>query len=298
MSLLEHCIIPDWPAPANVKALQTTRIGGISSTPYDSFNLGDHVGDEPLSVERNRMLLNTLLPSEPVWLQQVHGTVVANADIAGSGCDTLLINPLATRLGEKATLAKSLVMAKPADCGSSRTTALLAPESSTAPSGGGCLPQADACIARHRAAVCVVMTADCLPVLLCDTQGSVVGAAHAGWKGLAAGVIEATVHAMEVAPQNLMAWLGPAISQEAFEIGDEVRAMFVDADPQTVAAFIPGRSGKWYADIYVLARLRLNASGITSIHGGGYCTYRESEHFFSYRRDGATGRMGTFIWLE
>lgn len=244
MSRLEHLIFPDWPAPANVKTLQTTRLGGGSAAPYDSFNLGDHVGDAPMTVARNRMLLNTLLPSEPVWLQQVHGTVVANADFAS------------------------------------------------------CLPQADACIARHRDAVCVVMTADCLPVLLCDKQGSVVGAAHAGWKGLAVGVIEATVQAMDVAPQNMMAWLGPAISQQAFEVGDEVRALFVDADPQAAAAFTPGQSGKWLADIYALARLRLNALGITQIYGGDYCTYRERERFFSYRRDGLTGRMGTFIWLE
>jgi YfiH family protein len=244
MSLIEHCIIPDWPAPKQVRTLQTTRLGGVSSTPYDSLNLGDHVGDAPLAVARNRVLLNTLLPSEPVWLEQAHGTLVADADHAS------------------------------------------------------CLPQADACIARHRAAVCVVMTADCLPVLLCDKQGSVVGAAHAGWKGLAAGVIEATVQAMNIAPQNLMAWLGPAISQDAFEIGDEVRAAFIAAQLQAVAAFIPGQHGKWLADIYALARLRLNALGITQIYGGDYCTYRERERFFSYRRDGATGRMGTFIWLD
>ena len=248
MNILDHCIIPDWPAPRNVRTLQTTRVGGTSSAPYDSLNLGDHVGDAPLAVAHNRMLLNTLLPSEPVWMKQIHGTTVANADRAD------------------------------------------------------CLPQADACIARHRAAVCVVMTADCLPVLLCDTQGSVVGAAHAGWKGLASGVIEATVQAMDVAPQNLMAWLGPAISQDAFEVGDEVRAIFVDADVQAAAAFAPsplmGEGEKWYADIYALARLRLNALGITRIYGGEHCTYRERERFFSYRRDGATGRMGTFIWLD
>ncbi len=244
MSLQDHLIIPDWPAPANVKTLQTTRLGGNSAAPYDSLNLGDHVGDAPLTVARNRMLLNNLLPSEPVWLEQVHGTIVANADSAN------------------------------------------------------CRPQADACIARHRAAVCVVMTADCLPVLLCDTQGSVVGAAHAGWKGLAAGVIEATVQAMDVAPQDMMAWLGPAISQDAFEVGDEVRAAFIAAQPQSAAAFVPGRSGKWFADIYALAHLRLNALGITRIYGGDHCTYREAERFFSYRRDRATGRMGTFIWLD
>jgi YfiH family protein len=244
LSIPGHLIVPDWPAPANVKTFQTTRLGGISSAPYDSLNLGDHVGDAPLAVARNRMLLNTLLPSEPVWLEQVHGTRVANADMAS------------------------------------------------------CLPQADACIARHRDAVCVVMTADCLPVLLCDTQGSAVGAAHAGWKGLAAGVVESTVQAMEVAPQHLIAWLGPAISQQAFEVGEEVRAIFVDADPQAAAAFIPGLHGKWLADLYALTRLRLNALGITQIYGGGYCTHRERDRFFSYRRDGVTGRMGTFIWLE
>ena len=244
MNLPEHCIIPDWPAPAAVKSLQTTRQGGVSVAPYDSLNLGSHVGDNPLAVARNRMLLNTLLPSEPVWLEQVHGIVVANADMAS------------------------------------------------------CRLQADACIARHRAAVCVVMTADCLPVLLCDEAGSVVGAVHAGWKGLAAGVIEATVQAMEVAPQGLMAWLGPAISQDNFEVGEEVRTAFVAAQPQAETAFISGQPGKWFADIHALARLRLNTLGVRQIYGGSHCTYRERERFYSYRRDGVTGRMGTFIWLE
>ncbi|HUW25269.1 MAG TPA: peptidoglycan editing factor PgeF [Gallionella sp.] len=240
----EHLIIPSWPAPPNVRALQTTRHGGVSTAPYDSLNLGSHVGDNPLTVARNRVLLNTLLPSEPVWLEQTHGTRVINADKAG------------------------------------------------------CQPQADACIARHHAAVCVVMTADCLPVLLCDQQGTVVGAIHAGWRGLCDGVIEATVLAMAVPPQRLMAWLGPAISQDAFEVGEEVRTAFIANQPQAEAAFIAGQRGKWLADIYALARLRLNALGITDIYGGDYCTYRECERFFSYRRDGVTGRMGTFIWLE
>ena len=276
MNPLEHCIIPDWPAPARVKAIQTTRQGGVSIAPYGSLNLGSHVGDNPLAVERNRILLNKLLPSEPVWLEQVHGTLVANADRASCGCDTLLT--------------------KSADCGSSRMAAPPAPDGSTAPCRGG-YPQADACIVRHRESVCAVMTADCLPVLLCDAQGSVVGAAHAGWRGLCDGVIETTVLAMGVAPHSMMAWLGPAISQEAFEVGEEVRAAFVAIQPQATSAFITGQSGKWFADIYALARLRLNALGVTQIYGGGHCTYREREQFFSYRRDGVTGRMGTFIWL-
>ncbi|MDZ4202613.1 MAG: peptidoglycan editing factor PgeF [Gallionella sp.] len=240
---LEHCIIPDWPAPANVRTLQTTRLGGFSAAPYASLNLGGHVGDDPLAVARNRNSLNLLLPSEPVWLEQVHGTAVAEADSAG------------------------------------------------------CLVTADACIARHRASVCVVMTADCLPILLCDEQGGVVGAVHAGWRGLCDGVIEATVHAMDVAPQRLMAWLGPAISREFFEVGDEVREAFLSVQPQAVSAFVAGSQGKWFADLYALARQRLDTLGIARIYGGTHCTYREGEQFYSYRRDGRTGRMGTFIWL-
>ncbi|MEQ1555757.1 MAG: peptidoglycan editing factor PgeF [Gallionella sp.] len=263
-------IRPDWPVPANVRALQTTRSGGASAAPYHSLNLGTHVGDAPLLVARNRNALNTLLPSEPVWLEQVHGTRVANADAAN------------------------------------------------------CREIADACIATKRGAVCVVMTADCLPILLCDTQGTVVAAVHAGWRGLAAGVIEATVSAMQAEsllgvstaresthqPMQLMAWLGPAISQIAFEVGAEVRDCFVAQNPANAAAFTPSlpqgeglnvqrsASKKFHADLYALARLRLQALGITQIYGGERCTYTESDTFFSYRRDGVTGRMASFIWLE
>jgi len=237
-------MIPDWPAPHNVKALQTTRSGGVSAAPYASLNLGDHVGDAPPAVERNRMLLESLLPSEPVWLKQVHGTMVADAGLTS------------------------------------------------------CWPQADACVSSHPGAVCAVMTADCLPLLLCDEQGSVVGAVHAGWRGLCDGVIEQTVRSMNVAPATLMAWLGPAIGPQAFEVGEEVRAAFVARQQEAAAAFVPGANGKWFADIYQLARLRLNALGITRTYGGGLCTYTDRARFFSYRRDGATGRMGTFIWLE
>lgn len=237
-------IVPDWPAPGSVKALQTTRLGGVSLPPYDSLNLGDHVGDEPHAVMRNRMRLSGLVPSEPVWLQQVHGIEVADADRAS------------------------------------------------------CLPSADACVARRPGSVCVVMTADCLPVLLCDRAGTVVGAVHAGWKGLAAGVIEAAVAAMGAEPQNLMAWLGPAISQAAFEVGAEVRDAFVSQDPAAGAAFLPAMNGKYLADLYALAKLRLGALGILDIYGGDRCTYRESGQFFSYRRDGATGRQGSLIWIE
>jgi len=254
MKLSDTFIQPDWPAPANVKALQTTRQGGISVAPYDTLNLGLHVGDDPLRVNRNRQSLAAFMPSEPVWLEQVHGVAVANADAAA------------------------------------------------------CRVVADASVARQRGSVCVVMTADCLPVLLCDEDGTVVGAAHAGWRGLCDGVIETTVKAMGVAPQRLMAWLGPAIGPEAFEVGAEVRAAFMAHDAHAAEAFVfthspltgegRGESEKFHADIYLLARQRLNALGITRIYGGGYCTYHQREKFFSYRRDGATGRMGTFIWLN
>ncbi|MDD2685903.1 MAG: peptidoglycan editing factor PgeF [Gallionella sp.] len=244
MSLIEHCIVPDWPAPANVKAMQTTRSGGVSNTPYASLNLGTHVGDVPRAVAYNRQQLSSLMPSEPVWLEQVHGVVVANADAAG------------------------------------------------------CLPQADAAVARRKSSVCVVMTADCLPVLLCDDNGSVVGAAHAGWRGLCEGVIEQTVRAMGVPPSSLMAWLGPAISQAAFEVGAEVRAAFMQHDANAENAFVPAPENKFMADIYQLAKLRLQALGITRVYGGDLCTYRDAGRFFSYRREGQTGRMGTFIWLE
>jgi polyphenol oxidase len=244
MTVLNHCLIPNWPAPASVRALQSTRSGGCSPVPYASFNLGSHVGDAPVLVARNRMLLAPLMPSEPVWLNQVHGTTVVNAAQAS------------------------------------------------------CLPQADACVSAQAGVVCVVMTADCLPVLLCDVAGSVVGAAHAGWRGLCDGVIEATVAAMQVAPQTLMAWLGPAIGADAFEVGAEVRAAFVAHAPEAAVAFTPHAPDKYRADIYQLARQRLQALGVTQIYGGEHCTYRDPARFFSYRRDGVTGRMGTFIWLE
>jgi len=226
MSLIEHCIVPDWPAPRNVKALQTTRRGGVSLPPYDSLNLGDHVGDNPLLVAHNRQQFSVVLPSEPVWLKQIHGATAIDATHAD------------------------------------------------------CAPVADASFSRHPEAVCVVMTADCLPILLCDQDGSVVAAIHAGWRGLCDGVIEATVAAMKVSGDYLMAWLGPAISQAAFEVGDDVRATFLVKDPQAKQAFSPTANGKWMADIYWLACMRLQALGITQIYGGNLCTHRDKDRFF------------------
>ena len=157
--------------------------------------------------------------------------------------------------------------------------------------------QADASIVRTRDRVCAVMTADCLPVLFCDQRGQVVAAAHAGWRGLAGGVLEATLAAMAVPAPDVMAWLGPAIGPAAFEVGDEVRAAFVAADPAAAAAFVPHAAGKWLADLYSLARLRLHAHGVTAIYGGDRCTVSEPGAFFSHRRDRVTGRMASLIWL-
>ena len=237
-------IIPDWPAPANVRALSTTRNGGVGSAPFASLNLGDHVGDDPQIVARNRCLLREHLPAEPLWLKQVHATTVAAADRA---------------------------------CGT---------------------PEADAGVAREPHKVCAVLTADCLPLLLCDRAGTVVGAAHAGWRGLAAGVIESTIAAMGVDPATLLAWLGPAIGPNAFEVGDEVRAVFLEHDAAAIGAFAAQSSGKWLADIYRLARIRLASSGVAQVYGGDFCTFHERERFFSYRRDRITGRMASLIWLN
>lgn len=233
-------IVPDWPAPAKVRALVTTRHGGVSRGPYESLNLATHVGDDPAAVARNRERLRAHLPAEPVWLGQVHGTRVQDASQ-----------------------------------GSAR---------------------ADAAYARKRELVCAVMTADCLPVLFCDRHANVVAAAHAGWRGLAAGVLEATVSAMAAQPEDILAWLGPAIGPHSFAVGDEVRAKFVEADSASTAAFV--RQGdRWLADLYALARLKLHAVGIERIFGGGACTFRDRERFFSYRRDGETGRMASLVWL-
>ncbi len=241
---MAECYVPDWAVPANVRALQTTRNGGVSQAPWASFNLGDHVGDEPAEVAANRAALCAHLPAEPRWLTQVHGTVAVDADQR--------------------------------------------PE----------IREADAAFARQPGSVCVVMTADCLPVLLCDRQGTVVAAAHAGWRGLLAGVLESTVAAMNVQPGDLLAWLGPAIGPRCFEVGDEVRNAFVAESPAADLAFVSQQPGKWLCDIYLLARQRLQGMGVAAISGGGSCTVSDGERYFSYRRDGVTGRMASLIWLE
>jgi YfiH family protein len=164
--------------------------------------------------------------------------------------------------------------------------------------GGPVGGPADASVTSRPSEACVIMTADCLPVLFCDRAGTQVGAAHAGWRGLSAGVLEATMQAMDARPGELMAWLGPAIGPQAYEVGEEVRAAFVAPAPEAAHAFKPGKAaGKWWCDLYLLARQRLESAGVKAVYGGGFCTYTDRERFFSFRRDGECGRMATLIWL-
>ncbi len=240
-------IKPDWPAPGRVRAVCSTRLGGVSEAPWDSLNLGSHVGDDPARVQENRQRLATMAgigPGDIGWLEQVHGTEVASLPVNG-------------------------------------------------------VPRADASYTLQAGQACVIMTADCLPVLLCDESGTRVGAAHAGWRSLCGGVLEALVDDMGGKPTELMAWLGPAIGPEHFEVGPEVREAFLRHDPAAASAFSKegARAGHFMADIYLLARQRLAECGVRQVYGGDFCTVSEPQRFFSYRRDGQTGRMASLIWM-
>ena len=240
---------PQWPADARVCAAVTRRSGGVSGTPFESLNLAAHVGDDPVAVAENRRRLRAALalPSEPLWLSQVHGTVVMDAD----------------RLGD----------------------------------GGQTAPTADAAITRRANRVLAVLVADCLPVLFARRDGSAVGIAHAGWRGLAAGVLEATVRAFDGPAGELIAWLGPGIGPAHFEVGEEVRTAFCTGDSGAACAFQPNARGRWQCNLPGLARARLARLGVNSVHEAAICTYSAPE-LYSYRRDGQTGRVAALIWLE
>jgi YfiH family protein len=227
-------LVPDWPVPANVRALVTTRVHG---------NLADHVDYEKSAVAARRADLRRHLPGDPAWLSQVHGTRCVAAEEAVPGI------------------------------------------------------AADASVARTPGVVCAVLAADCLPILLCDEAGRAVGAVHAGWRGLAAGILEAAVAALAIPGERLLAWLGPAIGPAAFEVGEEVRAAFITVDSGAAEAFLAAQDGKWWCDLYAVARRRLNALGVERIFGGGFCTFSEAGRFYSYRREGLTGRMASLIWI-
>ena len=249
-------IHPIWPAPDCVRSFVTTRQGGISNAPYDTLNLGDHVGDQPSRVQANRQILRKHLPSEPLWLNQTHDVQVSTP----TSRSPFLNSPIA----------------------------------------------ADAAITNIPGEVLAIMTADCLPVLFSNADGSVVGAAHAGWRGLCDGILENTVTAMlELSHQStaadLIVWMGPAIGPQSFEVGDDVLKRFQESglhDVQKCFLPIPKKSGKYLADLFQLACNRLNAVGVTSIYGGEICTVQDEERFFSYRRDGVTGRFASLVWIS
>lgn len=237
---------PDWPAPACVRAVCSTRTGGVSQGRYESLNLGDHVGDQAPAVAENRRRLQGVLGARPVFLQQVHGVEVRVLDATSVDGDT-----------------------------------------------------ADGCITAGTGLACTIMVADCLPVLFCDAAGRQVAAAHAGWRGLAVGVLEKTVAMFDGDP--VIAWLGPCIGPTAFEVGAEVKAVFEAQDAAAVACFRPaGGEGKWLADLPALARRRLAAAGVDAVYGndGGaaWCTVGNPLRFFSHRRDGVSGRLAASIW--
>ncbi len=244
---MSSLIQPQWPQPLTVRSCATTRQGGVSLPPYDSLNLGSHVGDDPNFVNANRLRLIDIaaLPAAPHWLEQVHGTDVVRLTNTTPHSSTLI---------------------------------------------------ADAAYTNQPGVVCAAMTADCLPVLFSSCAGDEVAAAHAGWRGLCAGVLEKTVAEFSAKPSDIIAWLGPAIGPQQFEVGGEVRDAFISLDSQADAAFQPS-GNKFLADIYHLARLRLKSCGVIHIYGGEYCTVTDSTKFYSYRRDVNTGRLASLIWL-
>lgn len=250
-----------WPG---VRYFSTWRQGGVSQAPMDSLNLGTHVGDDPAAVRENRMRLRRALPDEPVWLEQVHGTAVFDAD---------------TIIGGAAPPARD------------------AAQTAFPPA-----PRADAAVTTRRGRPLAIMTADCLPVVLSDESGTVLGVAHAGWRGLAAGVLENTLDELRRrAPDahGWRAWIGPGIGPRAFQVGAEVREAFLDRDAALAECFLfqPG-SGRWLADLAGLARARLSRAGIGRVEESGECTWTRADRYFSHRRDPGSGRQATLAWLE
>jgi YfiH family protein len=239
--------------PHNVQAFTTLRKGGVSTGDFSEYNLATHVGDNLQTVKTNREKLRTelALPSEPVWLEQVHSN-------------------------------KVIIVDKIDDDKTARTGEI----------------QADASVSARKGAVCVVMTADCLPVFFCNQNGSEVAVAHAGWRGLHAGIISNTVKAMFSSPDEILVSLGPAIGPQAFEVGADVLDAFVAKNSLNHSAFVSTKKDFYLCDIYQLARIELQALGITKIAGGDYCTYRDKQQFYSFRRQQKTGRMASLIWLE
>lgn len=239
-------ITPNWPAPKNIKAYTTSRIGWGGRKPFHDVNKGNYTSQDLNYVTESNQLIQLLnLPNEPIWITQNHSTIVVQA-----------------------------------------------------------LPEnkeqiADASFTDQTNQVCVVMTADCLPVLMCNRKGTTVAAIHAGWRGLSGGILEATLEAMGESANDVLVWLGPAIGPEKFEVGQDVYNSFVSTHPEAASAFKPVNPHKWLANLYELAKIRLNLQNVKHIYGGEFCTYTQKELFFSYRRDqGRTGRMASLIWIS
>jgi len=240
-----NTIQPEWNAPPGVHAFCTTRGGGVSDMPFDSFNLATHVGDDAQRVAENRSLLRRYrsLPGEPCWINQTHGNRVVTLEVDHSR-------------------------------------------------------DADAAVTRSLGTVAVVMTADCLPILLCNREGTEVAAVHAGWRGLQAAVIQAALEAMKSPAASLMAWIGPGISQACFEVGEEVREAFLDSTAEAISCFSEHGEGHWLCDLAGLAELILTQLGVTELDRDRHCSYRDRDLFYSYRREAVTGRMASLIWIN
>jgi YfiH family protein len=249
-------IEPSWEMPRPIKAFCSTRVGGVSKPPFNDFNLGLNAGDDPADVVQNRAFLRTILPTEPMWLKQIHGVTVSTP----ASRHAIGVGPF----------------------------------------------EADASVTNIHDEVLAVLTADCMPVLFASKNGGVIGAAHAGWRGLSGGVLENTIKEMcqlspSLSPQDITAWMGPAIGPTAFEVGEDVVEAFSGQNQLILSqAFSPilGQPGKYLADLYILAQDRLSSLGIKKIDGGDFCTFTDEERFFSYRRDKATGRFASFIWIS
>jgi polyphenol oxidase len=249
MTLLpaEYFIKPDWPAPTNVKAFTTTRKGGVSQSPFDGFNLAEHVDDDPQSVKQNRQSLvqSLCLPEVPFWLNQTHSNQCVQVKANKPNCSPT---------------------------------------------------NADASYTRQKNQVCVTMTADCLPILLCNKSATFIAACHAGWRGLADGAVENTVTQYQSDPSELMAWIGPAISQQYFEVGIDVKSLFCQQRSENKQYFESNKDAKFQFDFVGLAADKLSRLGV-KVYQSGLCSYAEQSQFFSYRRDGQTGRMASLIWI-
>jgi YfiH family protein len=242
--IMNH-IQAQWPAPANIRAITTTRSGGVSQADYAAFNLGAHVGDDQQHVMANRQLLrdSLQLPNEPIWLEQTHSTRCVNVDIPNFDCN------------------------------------------------------ADAAITRQKHQVLAIMTADCLPILLCNRQGTEIAAIHAGWRGLAQGIVDNTLSELQSKPDDCLAWIGPAICGQCYATGAEVLEQFVSRYPFADQAFIR-QDQQWFADLPKLAELILQGHGISSVYPSHLCTFETNSQFYSYRRAAQTGRIATLIWFQ